>query len=606
MKVILNCLPPARVDTPSAALSILKAHLMKNGIETRVVYWNILLDGVLPPFERDTDTIHFDLLPYLYLIAGEQGDHIAAARANAYVKAELPGRDILNDNSDYLRGAGKVIGERIEEELSRYSPDEGLLFGISCRYEQWIPGMVLAAYVKRLVADAKVVIGGLGSLERAAAVMKLCGLFDFAIWGEGEYPLLELVRALDGGSTGLTAVPRLLFREGGTVRSSDTETGEFFDMNSETFADYDDYFACLEALGRDTGAVILPLESTRGCTWNACRFCVYSDGMRTRKREPARVMEEVRRLLDRYSTPYFAFMDNDIVANDQGRLEKMLDDLISLRGQREINFIAEVIPKGFTKEVMEKLPRAGFGRIHFGYESLSDGLLAKMGKRTNFSDNIFFVKFARKFGITLPSANIICGIPSEEDVDILTCMDNLHFLRFYCNREFFRHTIIPLRLAGHSRFHDMVSAEELARFNENEICRLLPKSMTEGIDRFSLFDFSAPQNTLWNSFAKMNDFYYSHIYSYTIRREEENVVYREFFDGEPVLELVLGDVASGILREANERILDLRDLLTSLRAHRPDTDEASVLAALDALKARHLVYFGEAYGSIISVIDASI
>lgn len=606
MKVILNCLPPARIDTPSAALSVLKAHLVNNGIEAHVVYWNILLDGVLPSFGRDTDMIHFDLLPYLYLIAGEQGDPIAEARANAYVKAELPGRDILNDNSDYLGGAGKIIGERIEEDLSRYSPDEGLLFGISCRYEQWIPGMVLARYVKRLFAGAKIVIGGLGSPERASAVMKMCGLFDFAIWGEGEYPLLQLIRALDGGSAGLAAVPRLLFREDGAVRNSDTVTGEFLDMNSGTFADYDDYFACLEALGRDTSAVILPLESTRGCTWNACRFCVYSDGMRTRKRGPVRVVEEVRRLLDRYGTPYFAFMDNDIVANDHERLERMLDGLISLRERREINFIAEVIHKNLTKEIMEKLPRAGFGRIHFGYESLSDSLLAKMGKRTNFSDNIFFVKFARKYGIKLPSANIICGIPLEEDLDILTCIDNLHFLRFYYDREFFRHTIIALRLAGRSRFHDRIPADELARFNGNEIFHLLPRGMTEGIDRFSLFDFSASQNTLWDAFAKMNDFYYSHAYSYTIRREEENVVYREFFDGEPVLELVLGDVASGILREANERILDLRDLLTSLGARHPETDEASVLAALDGLKARHLVYFGDDYGSIISVIDAGI
>jgi hypothetical protein len=123
-------------------------------------------------------------------------------------------------------------------------------------------------------------------------------------------------------------------------------------------------------------------------------------------------------------------------------------------------------------------------------------------------------------------------------------MDNLHFLRFYYDREFFRHTIIPLRLAGHSRFHDTIPGTKLARFNENEIFDLLPRGMTEGIDRFSLFDFSAPQNTLWDAFAKINDFYYDHAYTYTIRHEEGGIIYKEFFDGEPVLELVLGDIAS--------------------------------------------------------------
>jgi hypothetical protein len=285
MKVILNCLPPARTDTPSAALSILKAHLTTNGVETLVIYWNILLDGILPSFERNTDTIHFDLLPYLYLIAEEHGDDIARSRANAYVKAELPERDVLNDSSDYLGGTRRVLDKRIASELSRYSPDEPLLFGYPAGTSSGSPGWCSRVYVNAS-SPTQDRHRCLGSRDRAAAVMKMCGLFDYAIWGEGEYPLLELVRALDGGNAGLAAVPRLLFREGGTLRNSDTETGRFFDMNSGVFADHDDYFSCLEALGKDTSAVILPLESTRGCTWNACRFCVYSDGMRTRKRDP--------------------------------------------------------------------------------------------------------------------------------------------------------------------------------------------------------------------------------------------------------------------------------------------------------------------------------
>jgi len=606
IKVILNCLPPARVDTPSAALSILKAHLTQHGIKTDVLYFNLLLDQVLPHFERNTDAIHLDLLPYLYLIAGEYGDNIAQSKANAYVKAHLPERDILNDSSDYLGGTGKALDETIGMELSRYSADSRLLFGISCKYEQWIPGIVLAGYVKRFFLDSRIVIGGLGNRDKATAVMKICSLFDFAIWGEGEYPLLELCRALDSEHTRLDRIPRLLFREGNSLKGSQIETGEFYDMNGRAFADHDDYFACLEALGRGGSAAILPLESTRGCTWNACRFCVYSDGCKTRQKEPTVLMDEIGQLLDRYGTPYFAFMDNDIVANDHERLEGMLDDLISIRKDREIHFIAEVIHKGFTKDIIEKLPRAGFGRIHFGYESLSDRLLAKMKKRTNFSDNIFFVKFARKFGIRLPSANIICGAPGEEDMDVLECIDNLHFLRFYFDKDFFRHNIIPLRLAGHSEFHDMIPEEELVRFDENEIFHLLPREMTRNADRFSLFDFSSPRSGLWDVFSSLNDFYYNHVYSYGIHREEGRILYRELFDGEPVVELFLGDLAHRILQAANARIVDLNSLLDSLKEDGGAMDKASVLVTLDLLKARHLLYFNETYRSIVSVIDTDV
>jgi len=38
-EIILNCMPPSNVGSPSAALSILKAYLCKHG---HAVYWNCL------------------------------------------------------------------------------------------------------------------------------------------------------------------------------------------------------------------------------------------------------------------------------------------------------------------------------------------------------------------------------------------------------------------------------------------------------------------------------------------------------------------------------------------------------------------------------------
>ena len=107
MRVVLNALPPARIDTPSAPLSILKAFLVHHDVKTEIIYWNLLLDGLPPAFERNTDVTHLDLLPYLYLVAGRHDDAIACAKANAYMKAQIPLHDILNDASDYLAETGK-------------------------------------------------------------------------------------------------------------------------------------------------------------------------------------------------------------------------------------------------------------------------------------------------------------------------------------------------------------------------------------------------------------------------------------------------------------------------------------------------------------------
>lgn len=585
-------------------MSVLQAFMVHHNIETKIIYWNILLDQLLPAFDKNTDTIHFDLLPYLYWIAGEHNDDIAQSKANAFMKARLPLYDILNDNSDYLAGTKRILDAVITQELSHYSPNEQLLFGISCKYEQWIAGMVLGRYMKQHFPNSKIVIGGLRNRDKAESIMKVCNDVDFAIWGEGEYPLLELCRTINDQIADLNSVPRLIFRKDGFLQSSGTDVSRFYDMNSRIFPAHDDYFNYLQASNKRGIAVILPLESSRGCTWNACRFCVYGEGYKNRKKDPGVLKEEINYLLDKYNTLNFAFMDNDIVANDHKRLERILDGLIAIKQQKNIHFIAEVIPKDFTTRILQKLPRAGLNRIHFGYESLSDRLLMKMKKRTNFSDNIFFVKFARRYKIKLPSANIICGTIGEEDVDILESIDNLHFLRFYFDKNLFHHNLIPLMVAKHSDFYDMIAKDQLTKWNENVLFYLLPGKITQGIDRFSLFDFSAQPGFLWGLFSKINDFYYDHTYSYSISREDRCVLYREFFDGDPVLELAINDLEYRILQQTNSVIMDLGDLIENLGlGNDAKTDERSVRVALDRLKEKQLLYFNNAYKSIISVID---
>jgi radical SAM superfamily enzyme YgiQ (UPF0313 family) len=433
--------------------------------------------------------------------------------------------------------------------------------------------------------------------------MSTCDQFDFAIWGEGEYPLLELCRVIDGQTENVASIPRLIFRKDGSLLSSRTETGRFYDMNSGIHPDHDDYFDYRAGSNGKDLPVIFPLESSRGCTWNACRFCVYGEGYQNRKKDPGILKKEIDYLRDRHDARYFAFMDNDIVANDPKRLATILDDLIAIRQNSNIEFIAEVVHKRLPVDILEKFPRAGLGRVHFGYEALSDSLLAKMKKRTNFSDNIYFVKFARKYGIQLPSANIICGAIGETDQDILESIDNLHFLRFFFDKGLFWHNLIPLRLAKHSSFHDITEKGDLIKWGENTIFQLLPEKMVQGIDRFSIFDFAAQQNFLWDLFSKINDFYYAHSYSYTIVREDDTFIYREFFDGEPVVDLTISDLACRILYETNSNILDLRGLMEVLLEYDSKIDERSVCAALGRLREKHLVYLNDNYGAIISVID---
>lgn len=82
-----QCPAAARIDTPSAPLSIFKAFLLYHKIPAQIICWNLLFDKVFSVLDQNTDVIEFDLLPYIYVIAGRHDDAIARARANAYMKS---------------------------------------------------------------------------------------------------------------------------------------------------------------------------------------------------------------------------------------------------------------------------------------------------------------------------------------------------------------------------------------------------------------------------------------------------------------------------------------------------------------------------------------
>jgi len=582
----------------------LKGFLALHRIESTIIYWNLLFDGLMPSFARNTDNTHLYLLPFFYALAEEYRDDIGKSKANALMKARLPFHDLRNDNSDYLQKTTKLLTAAIDRELGRIDEALPLLFGISCKYEQWIPGVILAKQIKQRFPAAKIVIGGISNASKAASILQLCSHFDFAVWGEGEYPLLELCQALEDNLETFSSIPRLVYRKDNALHVSPQTDDRYHDLNRLILSDHHDYFRYLNASDQRNIPVIFPLESSRGCVWNRCRFCVYSDGYKHRVKSPAVVKREIEHLTETYQARYFAFMDNDIATNAPERLEAMLDDLIRLRRQHDFQLIAEIIPKNITAATIRKLSQAGFNRLHFGYESLSERLLKTMGKKTTFSDNIFFIKFAHKYKIKLPSANIICGAIGEEDVDILECIDNLHFLRFFLKKDFFAHNMIPLRVAQQSDFYRMIESSLLVKWEENAIHALLPPKMLDRLDRFSLFDFSAPPRPLWEAFAQMNTFYYEHSYAYSFLGDTDGIFYKEFFDGELLLEYRMTDLEHSILQATNSGILHFQELQNVLCAkHKIDIEDQVIATALNRLKEKHLIYFAANHRSIISIID---
>ena len=96
MKILLNCLPPADIHTPSISLSILKKFMHENGADVEIKYWNFILSPMLN--YSDSEDTGVRLLPFL---------------------------SILNDRNDSDKGDKRIVSflQNLQPKYKTYGPD---------------------------------------------------------------------------------------------------------------------------------------------------------------------------------------------------------------------------------------------------------------------------------------------------------------------------------------------------------------------------------------------------------------------------------------------------------------------------------------------------
>ena len=207
MKILLNCLPPSDINSPSISLSILKKFMVNNGVETEVKYWNFSL-SVMSDYTDSEDT-EIRILPFLSILNDRHENTKGNNRIISLLQKLDPSYKTIDPNyySDFLEDKKEEIYEIIHQEIKSIDFSEVSLFGITAKYNQWIPGMILAEEIKKVAPEVKIIVGGFGGEKVAKEAMKLCPSFDFGTWGEGEYPLLELTDQLKQEAPDFVSVP---------------------------------------------------------------------------------------------------------------------------------------------------------------------------------------------------------------------------------------------------------------------------------------------------------------------------------------------------------------------------------------------------------------
>jgi len=408
--------------------------MLKQGFDVEIIYWNLIFEGI----PHTEDIPYAAVFPFLIERNYRKGD--SQSRIRAILQSVHPGSYADRKSfQSFVERTQTTLKGIIDAVLQSYLDQEILLWDFSSKYYQWIPAAVMAEYIRKAIPDAKIVLGGMGTHCEANTLLSLFDMFDFGVWGEGESPLQALCGQLLEGGDEFRAIPRVVYNNEEIQTSASSQSSGFLDLNQAVLPDYDDYFE--QAKGKIPDHVIcLPIESSRGCHWNRCKFCSLNDGYHYRTKTPEKLLGELEQLRIRYRINHFALVDPDLVGHDIGRFCVLVTRLLDYnqKNQDAISFrIAEINPCQIDKETIRMMSQAGLSQVQIGFEALTDSLLEKMNKRTTVATNLYFVKHALKNGMSIQGANIIPGVPDETIDDVIESMDNLHYFRFCFDKERF-------------------------------------------------------------------------------------------------------------------------------------------------------------------------
>ena len=422
--VLLVNMPFVSIARPAIGVSILKARLAEEGIESEVAYANLIfaeLAGV-ENYNLVDEKINLTLFAGDWLFAqclfGEKLDldtYLATLRH--YLKNEEEFNTILD-----LRG---IISPFLQECMDRLKIEKYGIVGFTTTFQQNFASLALAYTIKRVYPKKIIVFGGANCEGiMGVEIHRSFPWIDYVCCGESDYTFPELVKRIDSGSS-VKDIHGIVYRDSDCTISTGP-SHPVHDMDQIPHPDYDDYFSALanSPLG-DQVSPTIPIENSRGCWWGArsqCTFCgLNGEAMEFRSKSASRVMRELGYLKERYRISAFTAVDNVM---DMKYFKELLPRL--KKGSFGISLFYEV-RANLDKGQIKLLKEAGVDAVQPGIESLSTHVLKLMKKGVTALQNIAFLKWCRQYGVT-PAWNLLYGFPGEtaEDYEQITeMMDDL-------------------------------------------------------------------------------------------------------------------------------------------------------------------------------------
>jgi ribosomal peptide maturation radical SAM protein 1 len=434
-RVALLSLPWPNLPEPSLGLGILRAQLVKAGVDVRVHHLHLRLLRYLKPTTYRLLAASWAVNDFVFggALDPDVDDHqqqrldefIQAVDARGWLtKAGITSPTCLRELIHHLRA--DVIPRYLDDCAAAVLADDYTLVGMTCMFDQTIPSVALATKLRPRMAGATFALGGYAVANPAdAMLLRAFDCIDVVARGDGEPIIVPLAEA-SAGLRAFADVPGITYRADDDICRTPTSTTWHIDESPTP--DYDDFIRDVDRLERDEEIVVtkgtFPIEASRGCWWGEKSHCVFcgidAETMRYRHKSPSRTLAMIDELCTRYPVERIRF-------NDYILPHTYHETLLPRLAQRKKVELECEVKANLSAEHVAGLRRAGFVAVQPGVESFSTTTLRRMQKGVTAAQNVLTLLLGRLHGIAI-NYNILFGFPQETVAELKELVERLPML----------------------------------------------------------------------------------------------------------------------------------------------------------------------------------
>lgn len=312
--------------------------------------------------------------------------------------------------------------DTIRARLRDYRPD---VVGISAKTPALYAAVGVAEAAKQELPTVKTVLGGIHPTFCYREVLSAYSAVDFAVRGEGEHTLPDLLAALavekrSPDSARLQSVAGIAYRDaGGVLATSPRPFIHDLDRLAPAWdlvrwSDYKLHFV--------PGSRVATVSSSRGCS-NECGFCSQQKfWQRThRARRPDCFLGELEHLHTQYGVNYVMLTD-EYPTRDRARWEAILDGLIERR--LPVRLLIETCVSDILRDsdILGKYREAGVWHIYVGVEGTHQERLDLFKKNIECEQSLRAIALINGADI-ISETSFILGVPEETQGSIAATME---------------------------------------------------------------------------------------------------------------------------------------------------------------------------------------